>query len=778
MKKKKVDGKSKKRETRKKTEKKQEQKEDSDFDIDSDGEVFNKKDETNYGDMVASIRKNVGAQDNGGADEESDNEDAFSDASGGEGAVDLLSMLNDLDKKPAAEHARGEVRPESIHNVNTTEGLTLEDILAPLEGEFQSVQKDLTEVEKTVALPEAVGHVKAAKAERELGYETAKKDVQKWIPQVKQNREAKQLVFGDAKGDEVSAKSLVADFKPSTDFEKELQDAIEKSGVSETLIRRSNTGDLPMEEVRGGTSSSLARLKFLMGRAQAKNKRVNKIKAKAYHRLKRQGDKKMHDKVLERLEQEDPELAEEMKRDIEKKRATMRMQRQTNARKKWALQAARFGGKETRQAVSKQAQVETDEKAALRRATKGKKEHDEDSDSEIDVEGQDADETVAKTKQLAMLELQSDDEECEGHQGLMGLKFMQEAIRRKREDAKRDAQQLLDDMDALKGDGSDQDRDEDIEGDEPQIGDSKPAFSAEELAAAAASLDAKASASMTVSGPVSISTEKPKKKKKRRKDAADVGVAAPCASKTTDTARTAPVSTSADPAEAATPAAPSSLPVGTTAKKGDTLSGSAIPTQESGYTPSSPSRPRAAIARPRKDDVVPEDIFASLDFTNAQPEVQAAFATGTHEEDFEEAAKAKNAPKEVDDGKLPGWGGWTGEGIVPRKKRPAPIEPLAPKAKRVQKFEGVDAKSQKYCVENVPHPFQSQKQYEESLRMPTGRDWNSAAVHRRKIMPRVITKAGAVITPIQFAKQLPPTERDSLLEAWTAKRAVRCKARL
>merc|ERR1712112_291785 len=213
-------------------------------------------------------------------------------------------------------------------------------------------------------------------------------------------------------------------------------------------------------------------------------------------------------------EQENPELYEDMKKDMEKKHATMRMQRQTNARKKWALQAARFGGKDLRQSISKQAQIESDEKAALRKAAKGKKSHDEDSDSDIDVDGENASETLAKTKKLTLLEMESDEEDNSTKKGLMGLKFMQEAIQKKREEAKLDAQKLLDDLEVVAR--------EEEEADDGDKEKNSKVFTGEELAKAAASLDVK-STTLAVSEPLTVKSTTASeplavmKKKKKKK---------------------------------------------------------------------------------------------------------------------------------------------------------------------------------------------------------------------------------------------------------------------
>lgn len=721
--------------------------------------------------MIDTIRKRMGLTDekSGGSEDDMDAEISdFDDDEMDGGGMNLLDMMNNLEKKEENVEIQKEIRAENLHQVDDeSEVLTMDDILAPLEGEFQSVQKDLVSIQKTVALPEVVGSVKAARAERELGYETAKKDVTKWIPQVKANREAEQLVFGDATDkDGVTTKSLVSDFKASTDFEKELQEAIDASGVTEKKMREDGgKKGLPMDESlrKSQETNQIKRLKMLLARDQKKAQRVKKIKSKTYKRLKRKTDKRQHDKLLERLEEDNPEMAEELKKELEKKQAKMRLQRHSNARKKWALQAARFGGRDVAQSISKAAQMEADEKAALRKATKGKKK-DESSDEEgddLDVSGDDLDDTIAKAKKLAEAEMVGSDDDGTQEKGLLGLKFMREAIMKKREDAKEEAKKLLSDLqhthpEEESGDeahSGDEDDDEEKEKEESSaIPDGPPSFTAEELEAAQASLAKKTgggnATAVRTSGPVTVVP-------------------------TEIVSRPSVVST-------ATPSSSSTVLPGGKSKKLTHESDS------EGESEGSESGDESDSEGGVQQKMTPDEIFKSLDLPqSSHDQIKACFAGGKQEEEFVQEQEDRHKKKEEklleaeDADFLPGWGGWCGDGITSKRKRPQrEFTPLQEKAKKVQKFEGTDTKIMKYAIESVPHPFQSQKQYEESLRMPTGKEWNTTAVHKKKVLPRIITKAGAVIQPLQFAKHLPQQERDNLIDAWTAKKPLKSKARM
>lgn len=79
----------------------------------------------------------------------------------------------------------------------------------------------------------------------------------------------------------------------------------------------------------------MSHLRALMLRELQRSKRLKKIKSKSFRRTQRKNEAKERDKLLERLEIENPELASELKKDYEKKLAQMRNRRGAEARKKW-----------------------------------------------------------------------------------------------------------------------------------------------------------------------------------------------------------------------------------------------------------------------------------------------------------------------------------------------------------------------------------------------------------------------------------------------------------
>jgi hypothetical protein len=86
--------------------------------------------------------------------------------------------------------------------------------------------------------------------------------------------------------------------------------------------------------------------------------------------------------------------------------------------------------------------------------------------------------------------------------------------------------------------------------------------------------------------------------------------------------------------------------------------------------------------------------------------------------------------------------------------------------------------SGKYFVDKVPFPFQNPDQYDQEMRMPSGPEWNTMNTHLHRIKPKVCIKAGAIVPPLQYVKHLPPEQRDTAIDAWSAaKQPKRLKAR-
>jgi len=132
------------------------------------------------------------------------------------------------------------------------------------------------------------------------------------------------------------------------------------------------------------------------------------------------------------------------------------------------------------------------------------------------------------------------------------------------------------------------------------------------------------------------------------------------------------------------------------------------------------------------------------------------------DDDVVESFKAEKAalieakkPKDIDL-TLPGWGEWGGGGAVPSKRKRKRFTIKAPPVhKRKDENSGhlilntdKDEKLRTHQVNNVPFPFTSVSDFEASVRAPVGATFIPRTAHLKMVKPRVKTKAGEVIEPM------------------------------
>lgn len=61
--------------------------------------------------------------------------------------------------------------------------------------------------------------------------------------------------------------------------------------------------------------------------------------------------------------------------------------------------------------------------------------------------------------------------------------------------------------------------------------------------------------------------------------------------------------------------------------------------------------------------------------------------------------------------------------------------------------------SSKYKISEIPHPYTSIEEYERSLQMPLGEEWNSTDVVKNYTQPEIKLRPGRVIEPIKLSKK-------------------------
>jgi len=148
-----------------------------------------------------------------------------------------------------------------------------------------------------------------------------------------------------------------------------------------------------------------------------------------------------------------------------------------------------------------------------------------------------------------------------------------------------------------------------------------------------------------------------------------------------------------------------------------------------------------------------------------------ADAADMEAEFFEEKNQMLEAAKPKIVNATPGWGGWAGDGVKDHERARKTLEvshkktqqdklrikmsgDIAPELRKDKNLVNVvinerrNRKAARYLVEKAPHQFKDAEQYQRSMRMPIGADWNTSITHKKAIEPKVVVKAGKMVDPI------------------------------
>ncbi|KAL7535509.1 hypothetical protein ACHAXR_006534 [Thalassiosira sp. AJA248-18] len=338
---------------------------------------------------------------------------------------------------------------------------------------------------ETTSVP--VPRIVSERASRKVHTIATTQDISHWKDAVHEQRDAETLDFrtnpGGATLNRVTRDTLVDKFEPRSEFEMELQCALEEAGMEdEKLMEQKERVRLTGEDDNNGEAGGnaitatmmdsttddlgshqitlseykkrhgeLAKLRALMFYEEQKRHRINKIKSKKYRKIrKRRADRlKDAEDESERLNNNSGE-EERMERErMEQEEMDRMKERMTLAHKntsKWAKRALRRGSKmdvEERKALSLQI-AKGDE---LRRKVMGV---DETNTNESDDEDETEESLLGKARDILM-ENDNDDENGDGKgkkKGLFQLEFMKRGMEAQRSRAKEEARKLLEELEA------------------------------------------------------------------------------------------------------------------------------------------------------------------------------------------------------------------------------------------------------------------------------------------------------------------------------------------
>lgn len=141
-----------------------------------------------------------------------------------------------------------------------------------------------------------------------------------------------------------------------------------------------------------------------------------------------------------------------------------------------------------------------------------------------------------------------------------------------------------------------------------------------------------------------------------------------------------------------------------------------------------------------------------------------------------------------------GWNEWAGEGVSDKRHQEKVNKAEAIKRKRIEdlkkqrsdhRMKGVVVNSEdrdkkfahKYLIKELPHNYGTVDQYQKIMNAAVGKEWTTLQSHKRLIQPEVLTKAGEIIKPLSFKKEISGQTLESLVAHRQNKREKRPAAK-
>ncbi|KAI0050580.1 Utp14-domain-containing protein [Auriscalpium vulgare] len=720
-------------------------------------------------------------------------------------------------RRVLTERTEAGVESEFAAQPSMSGKLKLDDLLAPLASQSTNVlslkksAKALTSTRTGGApLSAPLPQRTQERLDREAAYDQTKEEVDKWKDTMKQIKEAEHLSFPlqTKPIGRTSNLELAAKFKPTTELETSIDRLLKQAKMREEDLAKTEElkmNHLSVEEV-AARRAEVAKARDLMFRAEAKAKRVAKIKSKTYRRLK----KKERQKLAAKLGEDDDEDEEEVKlrREVEraKERATLR-HKNTG---KWAKAMKSRGELDTDQRQDILDMLDRGDE--LRRKIRG-----EQGSDDSDEDGSDEDGGVEGLKARAfeeLAELKDDDQpETVGKsKSVFDMKFMRDAAAREQLEVDRQVDDFVKEMGGVGGVGDD---DEDGEASTSQdasgvliqrVGGrvsfrpgnplsipSRQLAPSETSSTTLKSTDLPLHAQPSLSPVESTTFDLPSAGPSRaqeinpwlvpridlskvgpKRNEVSVGKDSTAAVKSKNKLKKrakereeekerakddAVLELSADHMLLLPVTASSSSGAGLSKQKRSKKaksSASGLPdgARDEDDGNSEVEEQEQALSGKGKGKANGTMAFQQRDL------VALAFAGDNVVQDFEEAKRREiqeDAPHEVDT-TLAGWGSWGGTGTRKAPPKPHLIKKIAgidPKSRadygkaHVIISEKRDKKAAKYLVKDLPHPYTSRAQFERSLDTRVGTEWNTRLGFQRATMPKVTKKMGTVINPLE-----------------------------
>lgn len=490
--------------------------------------------------------------------------------------------------------------------------------------------------------------------------------------------------------------------------------------------------------------------KALLFRDHQRLKRLKRIKSKAFRKRHRHDLEKEKSKALDRLADDNPEAAEKLREEYERKRAELRMQKSQKARKRWAQLAARFGGDEAHQKVVSQMTEAREYKDLLDKLARKKLGSDESNDEDNDDDASsdsDEDETTRYVKDVEAILEEDGDDEKQRSKGIHAMRFMQIAREKKKAELEAEAERFLSAL--------------------------QSGMSAQE-AAVVAKLEAKDDFHKAHED-----EEDPADRSKSFLDRKRKKLASAFSEETTE-----PVEASADQKKSVAPALRAKelvdlviAPEEKSARKRKRLNVETMISEEDKLRAAPATQ---GISVPQVKDAAE---LAPLDEENGSEVrnpllvadntelVRLAFNLGSKAEEDFAAARQQEEEEELEKSKkfsqpkaLPGWGsGWVGEGIkegtsksrpgkeaVHEKPDDGKSKPTTVKKERAVYSNAEDRKSAIYMAQDLPTAYVTASQHDAAMKTPVGKEWVPDHAHLKMTSPKTKVVSGKVIKAMKY----------------------------
>ena len=620
---------------------------------------------------------------------------------------------------------------------------------------------------KTKALRPNLPKRQKDKLDRIAANAKAKETLGRWADTVKHNRRAEHLTFPLQDPESSTAHGIdrllpTASRAPFNDLEDAIQKIMQESGLASgkadaeeeqfRAFEELQANKMSVEEVQA-RRAELRKARELLFREEVRAKRIKKIKSKAYRRV--------HRKERERLAALERDAFADGGSDVDEEERALRDRRRAEERmgakhrdSKWAKQMKKSGrsvwDEDARSGVTEMARRNEE----LRRRIEGKTIHDEDddgdactsSDEDDDFQGLTSgdDESETNILQRQLDRIPGTDNNSEVGSKLSSLSFMQRA------EAARKAQ-----------------NDDDIERMQRELAGEEISEESEDE-----------TIGRKVFGPTQKAIATPKEREIRnefeeRSEPGSEDEGQSFEANTDHVVAQENLSTAKSKAKKNNNNNNNKAIVDPSANLGITSGKHSTSTKRNKDTVTVKSTvlPLEIHSQPDADGWITvsynhehDDEAGDAEEDISQAEIiRRAFAGDDVEAEFEAEKKATVADEDdkIIDNTLPGWGNWVGEGISKREQKRhtgrflTKQEGINPQDRKDAKLKHVIINQKRlkknvaYLASTLPYPFTNRAEYERSIRMPIGVEWNVKETYLANTKPRVLVKPGRIITPME-----------------------------